>query len=79
VSTHGLQLEESILNQGGRRAFLVVVGHGIDSSADGMGTHRLSVIGLQHVGRRTHILHSGIEPQVVDIWIEDHRHAVVDG
>jgi hypothetical protein len=82
VSTHGLQLEESILNQGefhGRRAFPVVVGHVVDASAHRIAAHPASIESPQHFRRRTHILHSGIEPQVVGIRIKNDWHAVVDG
>jgi hypothetical protein len=34
--------------------------------------------GLQEVGRRSHIRHCGVEPQVVTIWIKDGWHPVVD-
>src|SRR5580658_572997 len=42
-------------------------------------SHELCPVRLQHFGRRTRILHSRIEPQVVAIRIENDRHAVMDG
>jgi hypothetical protein len=74
--------EETILNLGefhGCGAFFVVVRHAIDPSAYGIAPHQPSIVVLQSFRRRTHILHSRIEPQVVAIWIEDDWHAVVDG
>ena len=74
--------EETRLSLGefhGCGAFLVVIGHVIDPSAYGIAPHQLGIIGLQHVGHRTRIVHSRIEPQVVAIRIENDRHAVMDG
>jgi hypothetical protein len=45
-----------------RGAFLVVIGHVIDPSAYGVAPHQLSIVGLQQIGRRSHIPHSRIEP-----------------
>src|ERR1700689_2613643 len=56
----------------GRGARFVVVHHGIDPRANGIASHEPGIIGLQQIGdRRSHILHSRIEPQVVGIWIEN--------
>jgi len=43
----------------------------IDPSADGIAPHQLGVAGLQQIGRRAHILHAGIEPKLVGIWMKD--------
>jgi len=43
------------------------------------GTHRIVwASGLQQIGRRARILHTGIKPHVIAIWIENHWHPVVD-
>jgi hypothetical protein len=44
----------------------------------GIASHQPGIVGLQQIGRRIHGPHAGIEPQVVDICIEDHGHPVVD-
>jgi hypothetical protein len=35
------------------------------------------VIRLQQSGDRRNILHSGVKPEIVAFWIEDHGHPVV--
>ena len=51
----------------------------IDPSADGKAPHQPGVERLQQFGRRSHIRHAGIEPQVVAIWIKRDEHSVVEG
>jgi hypothetical protein len=60
------------------RAFLIVVPHTIDPSAHGIAPHEPGIIGLQQFGRRAHIVHAGVEPKLVAVWIENHCHPVVD-
>ena len=60
-------------------AFLVVVSHVVDPGAHGVAPHQPGIEELQQVGHRSHIRHSGVEPQVVAVWIEDHWHPVVHG
>ena len=43
-----------------------------------MASHQPSIVGLQQIGRHSHIPHAGIEPQVVAIWIKDDGHSVMD-
>ena len=59
-------------------ALLVVVRDVIDPRAHGIATHQPGVAGPQQLGRRAHILHTRIEPQIVAVWIKDHWHAVVN-
>ena len=78
----GTSYEYSILSKcefHSSAASFVVARHGIDPSAHRIAPHQPSVEGLQQVGRRGHIRHSRIEPNVVGVWIEDDWHAVVDG
>ena len=59
--------EEPTLNLGqfhGCRAFLVVVHHVVDPSADGIVAHQPRIAGLQEFGYGSHILHAGIKSQV---------------
>jgi hypothetical protein len=75
------RLEERILSLDrlhGSRTFLVIVRHVVDPRTHGIATHQPGVVGLQQIGSHTHFLHSGIEPEVVGIRIENHWHAVVD-
>jgi hypothetical protein len=62
----------------GCRAFLVV-GDVIDASAYGITSHQPSIVGLQQLGRRSHVPHSRIEPYFVAVWINNDWHAVVNG
>ena len=74
--------EQPILNllQFHRRgAFVVVVPRAIDPRADGIAPHQPGIVGLQHFGRRSRILHTRIEPEVVGVWIKDDWHTVMDG
>ena len=76
------QLEQPTLNLGDfywRRTFFVVVSYVIDPTAHGKAPHLPSIERLQQFGRRSHVLHSGVEPKVVAVWIEDDWHAVVNG
>jgi hypothetical protein len=59
--------------------FLTVVSNMVDPTAYGIAPHQPSIAGPQQFGGSTHVPHPGIEPQVVAIWIEDDRHAGVDG
>src|ERR1035438_8573121 len=80
LSTGPLQ-EESILNLcklHWRGASLVIVQYGIDPSAHGIAPHQPSIAGFQQFGRRSHILHPRIEPEIVRIRIKDDWHAVMD-
>jgi hypothetical protein len=45
------------------------------------GKHRINraSLGPQQFGRRAHIVHAGVQPQIVAVWIEDYGHSVVDG
>ena len=57
--------EKPILNLGGFHgcgAFFVVVRHVVDPSANRVAPHLSSVVGLQQIGRRSHILYPRIEP-----------------
>jgi hypothetical protein len=71
--------KKSILNLGwfhGRGASFVIIRYAVDPRAHGIAAHYPSIIRLQQFGRRSHILHSGVEPQIVAVWIEDDWHAV---
>jgi len=61
------------------RALFIIVRDMIDPCAHGIAPHLRGIGGLQQVGCSSHIFHTGIEPQVVAVWIEDDAHAVVDG
>jgi hypothetical protein len=61
------------------RALLVVVRHVVDPGAHRIAPHRTSIVGFQTFGDHRHVLHAGIEPQVVTITAENHWHSVVDG
>ncbi len=61
------------------RAPLVIVSDVIDPSGHGIASHQLGIVGFQQVGRRSHILHSRIEPQVVTVWIEPAHPVTVIG
>ena len=76
------RLEQRVLSLDrlhGARTFLIIIRHMIDPRAHGIAPHEPGVERLEQFGRRTVILHAGIEPQVVSVWIEDHWHPVVDG
>jgi hypothetical protein len=75
------RLEQRVLGHSklhGFRAFCVVIRHMVDPRAHGIAPHQPSIVGLQHLGRRTHIPHTRIKPQIVAVWIKDNGHAVVD-
>src|SRR5580692_12967024 len=58
--------ETRILNLGefhGRGAIRVVVRHVVDRRAHGIAPHRPSIVGLQQIGCRSHILHPRVEPE----------------
>jgi hypothetical protein len=58
-------LEQSILNLHefhGCRTGFVIIGDVVDPRAHGIAPHQSGVVGLQEVGHRSHILHSGVEP-----------------
>jgi hypothetical protein len=63
----------------GRRTLCVIVCNGVDPTAHRVGPHHLGVIRLQHIGHHPHVVHSRIEPQIVTVWIKDHRHSIMDG
>jgi hypothetical protein len=73
--------EESILNLSefhGCGAFCIVIHNAVDPSANRIAPHQPSVVGLQQIGSRVHIVHGGVQPQVVGIQIENHWHPVVN-
>jgi hypothetical protein len=51
-------------------AGFVVIGNVIDPRAHGIAPHEPGIKGLQQIGRRAHIVHAGVQPQVIGIWIE---------
>ena len=58
-------LEQSILNLHefhGCRTGFIIIGDVVDPRADGIAPHQPGIVGLQEVGHRSHILHSGVEP-----------------
>jgi len=57
---------------------LVVVAHVVDASAHRIAPHHAGIVGLQEFGRRSDIRHSGVEPNVVAVWVEDDWHSVLD-
>jgi hypothetical protein len=62
-----------MLNLGNRdryRTLFIIIRHAVDPSAHGIATHQPGIRGLQQFGRRTHIRHAGVEPQVVAVWIK---------
>ena len=74
--------EEAILGFGdlhSSRALLVIVGHVIDATAHGVELHLAGVIGLQQFRDRGDVLHSGVEPEIERLRIENDWHSVVDG
>lgn len=50
----------------------------VDPGAHRIAPHRIRIVGLQKLGDRRHILHTGIEPEVIRITAENHWHSVVD-
>jgi hypothetical protein len=40
--------------------------------------HQPSIVRLQQIGRRAHITHPRIEPEVVVVGLKDHWHSVMD-
>jgi len=50
----------------------------IDSRTHGIRPHQPGIAWLQQFRDRGDILHSGIKPQVIAVWIEDYWHPVVD-
>ena len=60
------------------RALFVIVPHMIDATAHGVAPHLPAVIGLQQFRHRRYVLHSRIEPQIVAVGMENHKHPVVD-
>ena len=59
------------------RAFRIIIKCAINPRADRKTPHLLGIVGLQQFGRRNHILHSGIEPEFVAVWIENRWHSVM--
>jgi len=75
-------LKETSLSLGefhGCGAFFVVVHHVIDARAYGIAPHHSRIVGLQQVGRRTHVPNARIKPEVVAVGVKDDWHALVDG
>jgi len=58
--------------------FPIVVGNVVDPRAYGIAAHNLGVVGLQYFRNDFHGCHAAVEPQVITLAVEDHRHAVVD-
>jgi hypothetical protein len=56
----------------------VASSHVIDPRTNGIAPHQPRIVGLQQFGRRNHVPHSRIEPQVIAIWIKNDGHSVVD-
>jgi hypothetical protein len=52
--------------------------HVIDPRTHGTAPHQPGIAGLQQFIRRSRVLHSGVEPQIVAVWIKDDWHPVVD-
>lgn len=61
----------------GCRAFRVVVSDLIDPCAYRIAPHQPSIVRFQKFRHNAHIFHSGIEPQVVSVWIEDDGHSIM--
>src|SRR3712207_3531520 len=55
----------------------LVVGGTVDSPAHRVGLHRLGRVGLEEGGQRLLLVKVGIEPQLVVLRVEDHRHPIV--
>jgi hypothetical protein len=50
----------------------------IDPRADGIASHQPCAVGFEQIGRRSHISHPRIEPEILAVWIENQWHAVAD-
>lgn len=57
--------------------FRVIILLLIETSAHCIASHHPGIVGLQHFQQRVHILHSGIEPEIVIKSVKDDRHAVI--
>ena len=53
--------------------------HRVDPRAHWIAPHQPGVVRLQKFGRRSHIHHSRIKPQLVVVWIKYDWHPVVNG
>ena len=59
-------------------AFLVLIYHDVDPRADWIATHVAGIVGLQQIGDCSDVLHSGVEPKIITVGVEDDGHPVVD-
>jgi hypothetical protein len=59
------------------RALFVIIRYPVDPRAHWITAH-LAGVRLQQFSDRHYVLHSGIEPQIIAIGIEDDGHPVVD-
>ena len=73
-----LRVATSLSDFHGHGALFVIVNDMIDPRAYRIAPHRPRIVGFQQFGRRAHIVHAGVEPKLVAVWIENHCHPVVD-
>ena len=79
---HTGKLEQPSLILGGfhgRGARFVVIRDMVYPTAHGIASHQPGIARLQEIGRRHHIFHAGVEPEIVGMWIKNDWHPVVDG
>src|ERR1700723_1604899 len=62
-----------------RRTLYIVIRDAANPATHREAAHGLRVVGLQHLGRCRDIREPRIEPQIVAVGLEYHRHAIVDG
>ena len=62
-----------------RGASFIVIDDVIYPSAYRVAPHQTGIVRLQQFRGNVNIPHSGVEPEVVTIWIEDDGHSVVNG
>lgn len=62
----------------GARALFIVVCNVVDPVAHGISPHLADIAGLQDIVDLIHVPHSGIEPKIVVVAPDDHRHPVMD-
>jgi hypothetical protein len=53
--------------------------HVIDPRAHRIALHKPGIIGPQQIGRRSHIRHARIKPNILGIWIEANGRLVMEG
>jgi hypothetical protein len=71
--------EESVLRYlDTSSALLVIIDDTIDATANGVAPHQPRFERLHQFGDRLDVLHSGVEPQIVRIWMENYWHPVVN-